>query len=149
MRTDVTLWAAAALLLMAAEAIIPGAFLLWMGIAAAVVFLGVLLLPGIPELAQMAAFMVLSFISIQVYRKWIRGKGRERQSDHPALNRRAAQHVGRVVALDSAIHGGLGRVKIGDAFWTVEGPELPQGASVRVIAVNGMNLQVEAATPSG
>jgi len=144
MRTDVTIWAAAALLLMAAEAIIPGAFLLWMGIAAAVVFVGVLLLPGSPELAQIAAFVVLSFISIQVYRKWIRGKGRERQSDHPTLNRRAVQHVGRVVALDAAIQGGMGRVKIGDAFWTVEGPELPQGASVRVISANGMNLQVEA-----
>jgi len=145
MRTEVTLWAAAALLLMAAEAVIPGAFLLWMGIAAAAVFACVLLVPGIPELAQVAAFMVLSFISIQVYRKWIRGKGRERDSDHPTLNRRAAQHVGKVITLDTPIHGGSGRVKIGDAFWSVEGPELPAGALVRVVGINGMNLQVEAA----
>jgi len=145
MRAEVTLWAVASLVLMAAETIIPGAFLLWMGIAAAVVFLGVLLLPGIPELAQVAAFMVLSFISIQAYRKWIRGKGHERQSDHPTLNRRAAQHVGKVIALDTPIHAGNGRAKIGDAFWTVEGPDLPAGTSVRVVGVNGMNLQVEVA----
>jgi len=147
MRTEVTIWAAVALLLMAAEAIIPGAFLLWMGIAAAVVFLAVLLLPGLPELAQIAAFVLFSFISIQVYRRWIRDKGRERESDHPALNRRAQQHVGRVVTLESAIRGGMGRVKIGDAYWTVEGPELPVGTAVRVNAVNGMHLQVEAVTP--
>jgi len=149
MRTEVTLWAAVALLLMAAEAVIPGAFLLWMGFAAAAVFLGVLLVPGIPELAQVAAFMVLSFISIQIYLKLVRGKGRERESDHPTLNRRAVQHVGKVAALERAIHAGSGRVKIGDAFWTVEGPELPEGTLVRVVAVaaNGVNLQVEAAAP--
>jgi len=146
MRTEVTIWAAAAFLLMAAETIIPGAFLLWLGIAAAVVCLGVWLVPGIPDIVQVASFVVLSFISIQLYRKWIRGKGGERQSDHPALNRRAAQHVGKVAVLDRAIHAGTGRAKIGDAFWTVEGPDLPEGASVRVVGVNGMNLQVEAIT---
>jgi len=143
MRTEVTIWAVAALLLLAAEAVIPGAFLLWMGIAAAVVCLGVWLVPGIPELAQVAAFVVLSFISIQIYRKWMRDKG-ERQSDHPHLNRRAAQHVGKVVVLERAIHAGTGRAKIGDAFWTVEGPDMPEGATVRVVGVIGMNLQVEA-----
>jgi len=143
MRIDVTIWAAAALLLMAAEAIIPGAFLLWMGFAAAAVFLGVLLVPGIPELAQVAAFVVLSFISIQIYRKLIQSKGRERESDHPTLNRRAAQHVGKIVTLERAIIGGIGRVKIGDAFWVVEGPELSAGASVRIIDSDGVNLTVE------
>jgi len=143
LRLDVTVWAAVALILMAAETMIPGAFLLWMGIAAAVVFVVVWLLPGIPELAQISLFVLLSFISIQIYRTFIRNKGRERGSDHPTLNRRSAQHVGRVVMLDQAIVGGQGRVKIGDAFWTVEGPELPVGTSVRVVAVSGMQLQVE------
>jgi len=147
MRVDVTIWAIAALLLMAAETLIPGAFLLWMGIAAAVVFIGVLLLPGIPELAQVAAFMLLSFISIQIYRKWIRAAGRERKSDHPDLNRRCAQHIGKIVTLERAIIGGSGRVKIGDAFWEVEGPDLPAGVAVRVVGVNGMQLQVEASNP--
>jgi len=145
LRMDTTIWAAVALLLMAAETLIPGAFLLWMGIAAGAVFVIVLLVPGIPLLGQIAAFVALSFISIQIYRKLIRGKVHERESDDPALNRRAAQHVGKVIALDTPIHGGSGRVKIGDAFWSVEGPELPAGALVRVVGINGMNLQVEAA----
>src|SRR3546814_2059435 len=91
MRWDVFLWAAVALLLMAAETMAPGAFMLWLGFAAAAVFVGVLLVPGIPVLAQVAAFVVLSFISIQVYRKWFRS--REPQSDRPALNRRSAALV--------------------------------------------------------
>ena len=39
---------------------------------------------------------------------------------------------------------GRGRMKIGDAFWTAEGEDLPQGARVRVISANNMSLQVRA-----
>ena len=143
MRWDVFAWAAIALLLFAAEAMAPGAFMLWLGFAAVVVFLGVLLVPGIPVLAQAAIFVVLSFVSIQVYRRWFRK--REKPSDQPALNRRTAALVGRVVPLERAIVDGRGRVQIADAFWEVTGPELPVGAHVRVIGAEGMTLTVEAA----
>src|SRR5690606_11581734 len=103
LRWDVVGWAAVALLLFAAEALAPGAFMLWMGLAGAAVFLAVGLVPGIPLLAQVAAFVVLSFVSIRVYRKYVRGRGRERESDRPTLNRRAYRHVGRVVALEQPI----------------------------------------------
>lgn len=77
MRWDVAVWAVLALLLIAAETLVPGAFLLWMGIAAAVVCVLVLVLPDIALLVQIVAFVVLSFVSVQVYRTWCRGKGRE------------------------------------------------------------------------
>ena len=143
MRWDVFAWAAIALLLFAAEALAPGAFMLWLGFAAVVVFLGVLLVPGIPVLAQAAAFIALGFVSIQVYRKWFRA--RERQSDQPALNRRTAALVGRVVTLEHAIVDGRGRVQIADAFWEVVGPDLAAGTPVRIVAVDGMTLKVQEA----
>lgn len=143
LRWDVVAWGAIALLLFAAEALAPGAFMLWMGFAAVAVFLGVLVVPGIPLLAQVAAFVVLSFVSIQIYRTWFRSRARE--SDHPTLNRRAFQHVGRVVPLDQAIVAGRGRVKIGDAYWVVAGLDLPAGTPVRVVDTDGVTLQVEAA----
>ena len=146
MRWDVFAWAAFALLLFAAEAMAPGAFMLWLGFAAVAVLLGVLLVPGIPVLAQVAAFIVLSFISIQVYRTWFRGRGRERESDQPMLNRRAEQLVGRVTSLEQGIAQGRGRVQIADAYWDVSGPELPAGAQVRIVGVDGMTLRVEAAS---
>ena len=143
MRTEVIAWAVLALLLIAAETLAPGAFMLWLGFAAVAVFLGVLLVPGIPVLAQAAAFVVLSFVTIQVYRKWFRKAAR--QSDQPLLNRRAAQAIGRVAELDQAIDRGRGRIRLDDAFWTVEGPDLPAGTPVRVIAVDGMVLKVQEA----
>lgn len=142
MRWDVFTWAAVALLLFAAEALAPGAFMLWLAFAAVVVFLGVLLVPGIPVLAQVAAFIVMGFISIQVYRT--RFKGRQPPSDQPGLNRRTTALVGRVVPLERGIVDGRGRVQIADAFWDVEGPDLPAGARVRVTGARGMTLVVEA-----
>ena len=143
MRWEVVIWASLSVALFAAEALAPGAFMLWMGFAAAAVFVAVLAIPGIPLLVQVAAFVVLSFVSIQIYRKWFRHRARE--SDRPTLNRRAAQHVGRVVVLESAIVAGRGRVKIGDAFWVVEGPPLDVGRPVRIVGTDGVSLQVEPA----
>lgn len=136
-------WAVVALLLFAAEAMAPGAFMLWLGFAAAAVFAIVLVIPGLSVLAQVAAFVVLSFVSIQVYRTWFRG--REPRSDQPALNRRAEALVGRVVPLEQAIVNGHGRVQIADAYWDVTGPELPAGTAVRIVAARGMSLLVQQA----
>lgn len=137
---DTTVWAAIALVLIAAETFMPGAFLLWMGIAAALVWLVVLLVPGLSVLAQVILFVALSVVAVLAYRKWFRR--RERPSDRPLLNRRADQLVGRVVPLDHAIVGGRGRVKIDDAYWVVRGVELPAGTLVRVVGSDGMVLEV-------
>ncbi|MCI2261466.1 NfeD family protein [Xanthomonas indica] len=143
MRIEVVAWGALTLLLFAAESLAPGAFMLWMGFAAAAVFLAVLVLPDISLLLQVGAFVVLSFVSIQVYRTWFRNRGRT--SDQPLLNRRAEQLIGRVVTLDQPIHGGRGRAKVDDAFWVVGGPDLPAGSTVRIVGVDGMTLLVQAA----
>ncbi|TWI06305.1 hypothetical protein IP90_00571 [Luteimonas cucumeris] len=143
MRWDVVAWAALALLLFAAETVAPGAFMLWLGFAAVAVFLAVLVVPGIPLLAQVAAFIVLSFVAIQVYRTKFRKH--EPRSDQPALNRRAEQLVGRVVPLEQGIVQGRGRVQIADAYWDVTGPDLPTGTPVRVVAADGMTLKVQEA----
>ena len=143
MRWEVVIWAALAVMLFAAEALAPGAFMLWMGFAAAAVFLAVWAFEGMTVLLQVILFVVLSFVSIQVYRTWFRKRGRE--SEQPLLNRRAEQLVGRVVVLEQAIADGIGRAKIDDAFWVVAGPDLPSGSRVRVVAVDGMTLKVQQA----
>jgi membrane protein implicated in regulation of membrane protease activity len=136
------IWAVAALLLIAAELLLPEIFLLWLGIAAAAVFFIVWAVPGLPPLGQAVAFVLLSFVSIGVYIKFVRG--RHVRPDQPMLNKRGEQLVGRVLPLHEAIVNGQGRVKFGDALWTVEGPDMPAGTSVRVVGATSMTLRVEA-----
>jgi inner membrane protein len=65
------------------------------------------------------------------------------KSDQPHLNRPAVQLVGRVLVVTEAIDGGRGKVRVGDTLWPVEGPDVPVGAEVRVIAAKATVLVVE------
>lgn len=64
------------------------------------------------------------------------------RSDHPDLNRRGDQLIGRTFVLLEPIEGGRGAVRCGDTLWQVEGPELARGEEVRVIAAKGVLLSV-------
>jgi len=140
MSPKMILWGCLALLLIAAETMAPGLFLLWLGLAAGVVFFIVWAMPELSVLGQVVLFVVFSFVSIAVYVKFFREK--ESESDQPLLNRRGEQLVDKVYNLETAIVNGQGRVKIGDAFWNVQGPDLPVNTAVRIVAVDSMNLRV-------
>jgi membrane protein implicated in regulation of membrane protease activity len=67
------------------------------------------------------------------------------RSDQPDLNRRGAQYIGRTVIVEEPIVAGRGKVRVGDTLWPVEGPDTVIGAPVKVMAVRGTVLVVEAA----
>lgn len=137
-------WWAVAVLLFAGEAVLPGTFLLWLGFAAIGTGLVHLLAPGLDPTTQWFVFALLSLVAVGT--GWYLRRRRPPQpSDQPLLNRRADQLVGRVLPLESAIIDGRGRVRVDDAFWAVQGPDLPTGTRVRVAAVEGMTLRVVAA----
>ncbi|MCE3002997.1 MAG: NfeD family protein [Xanthomonadaceae bacterium] len=143
MSNNVIFWLALGLVLMAAETMVPGAFLLWFGLAALVMGALVWLLPDLHGLAQALLFGGLALVAVQIYRAYFRQH--EPVGDQPLLNRRSEQYVGRVFVLETAIENGFGRIKIGDSLWTVRGEPLPAGTRVEVTAVDGMNLVVRAA----
>ena len=140
MRPELIAWAVIALSLMAAEAFAPGAFLIWLGFAAAIVFV-VLLIAPLPILAQVTIFVVLGFVFAVVYRKYFRKD--KAPTDQPGLNRRAETLVGQVLHVPGGIRDGLGKVQIADALWNVRGADVAEGARVRVVRTDGMELFVE------
>jgi membrane protein implicated in regulation of membrane protease activity len=141
MRTPVVVWTCLALGLICAEVLLPDVFLLWLGVAAGVVLVLVLLFPGVGPLWQAVAFVFASFLLVPVYRHLFK-KG-EGKSDQPLLNKKAAQMIGQSVLLEHAIIAGRGKIKIGDALWTATGPDLPAGTRVRIVAADAMTLTVE------
>ena len=134
-------WWLLALVLIAAEMLAPGYFLLWIGIAAGVMGLVTLVMPGLPALAQAVLFGVLAIAACLVYWKYIRPVA-EQRNDQPLLNKRGAQLIGRRFVLAEAIVNGRGKVKVGDSEWLAEGPDLPAGSEVEVVAVDGASLTV-------
>lgn len=135
-------WWLLALVLIAAEMIAPGYFLLWIGIAAGAMGLVTLVVPSMPALAQVALFGVFAIAACLVYWKFIRPIA-ERRDDQPLLNRRGAQLVGQRFVLADAIVNGRGRVRVGDSEWLAEGPDLPAGSEIEVVGVTGTTLRVE------
>lgn len=135
-------WWLLALVLIAAEMVAPGYFLLWIGIAAGVMGLLTLVVPGLPGIVQAVLFGLFAIAACLVYWKYVRPLA-ERRNDQPLLNQRGAQLVGRRFVLVEAIVNGRGRVKVGDSEWLAEGPDLPVGSEVEVVAVSGTSLRVE------
>ena len=61
------------------------------------------------------------------------------------MEKMPAQRAQGGMGLEQAIIDGSGRAKVDDALWVVAGPDLPAGSRVRVVAVDGMTLKVQAA----
>ncbi len=141
-------WWLFALILIGAELVMPGYFMLWIGIAAVAVGVLLLALPGLSFFGQTVAFVLLAVLSCWCYWRFLRPSA-EAPTDQPLLNRRAEQFVGRRYVLDTAIVNGRGKVKVGDSPWLAEGPDLPVGAEVEVVAVDGATLKVAAVVAPG
>lgn len=138
-------WMVLGAALLALEILVPGVFLLWLGIAA--VLTGTLSLQlwdtGIwIWQVQVLTFLALSVISALVGRRFY-GNDRVGDTDQPFLNQRDQQLVGRTATLEEAIRDGRGRIRLGDTLWRVSGPDLPAGARVRVTAASNGQLSVE------
>ncbi|HZR34203.1 MAG TPA: NfeD family protein [Nevskia sp.] len=136
-------WWAAGLALMAVEAFFPGAFFLWLGLAALAVGVVLLPLPGLGLEPQVALFALAAVGSILIGRQ-LRGARRGAVVDH-GLNDRARRYAGRTFTLDAAIVNGVGSMRVDDGQWRIAGPDLPAGSCVRVVAVDGATLTVEKA----
>jgi len=137
-------WWLLALVLIGAEIMAPGFFMLWIGIAAAALGVVLLFVPDMGFGVQSVVFAVFAVISCFVYWRFVRHAMDER-SDLPHLNRRAEQYIGRRFVLETAIINGQGKARVGDSPWLVEGPDLPVGTTIEVIGVDGSTLRVKAA----
>jgi membrane protein implicated in regulation of membrane protease activity len=136
-------WWLLALVLIAAEMIAPGYFMLWIGIAAGVMGIVTFFAPAMSALVQAVVFALLAVASCAVYWRFVRPLA-EHRDDQPLLNRRGQRMVGRRVVVVEPIVNGRGKVKVGDGAWLAEGPDVAAGTEVEVVAVDGTTLKVRA-----
>ncbi len=133
-------WLALAGVLLIIEVLAPAAFFLWIGIAAAITGL-VLLIVDIGAEAQLLIFSVLSIVSIILSRIYLRRN--PPQADSSTLSRRGEQYIGKTYILATPIKNGVGKAKVGDSLWRVEGEDMPVGTRVTVTGISGSSLIVE------
>lgn len=135
-------WLALGGLLLICEVFGAGGYLLWLGLAALATGALSLLFPVGSGLWQALVFALLALACVGLWWRYQHRQGAA--SAEPELNQRGSELIGRTFSVHEPIIGGRGKIKVGDSLWLVSGPDLPQGAAVRVIGLEGVLLQVEA-----
>ena len=137
---DHWLWLIAAAVLATAELVVPGVYLIWIGLAALITGLATLLLP-LPVVIQFAIFAVAAFGTVYWGRRYLASN--PIISDDPKLNDRSARLVGAIVTAVEPVDHAHGRVKVGDGVWSARGDTAAVGERLRVTGNEGGVLIVE------
>lgn len=117
----------------------PAFFFAWLALGALVTAALAWLVPQLIWQVQALVFALAAGIAVLA---WFRFRPRPAPTAEPGLNRRAAALIGTSLTLDRPIEHGHGRARVGDSTWPVQGPDLPAGSRVVVLAVDGNRLVV-------
>lgn len=137
-------WFIIGCLLMALEALIPGVFILWIGVAAIVVGLFVSAWPeaplGLQFLVLAVAIGLSVWVGLRLHRK------RKLSPEQSSLNSGLHSYIGRQAVAITAFAQGQGRVRLDDSFYTALcSAPIAEGDPVRVVGIEGSMLLVEPA----
>ncbi len=135
------IWWSLALLLVILEIFSPGAFFIWLGIAAAVTGIINMLFPTWGWQYHVLLFALLTLVSMIVWHKY--SLRHPLKTDEPLLNQRSAQYIGRTFTLKEGIQDGQGRIHVDDSYWKIHGADCTPGSKVKVVDAKGVILYVE------
>lgn len=137
-------WVVLGFILLLLELVLPGVFLVWLGIGAlltaavSLIFADWLFVAGWE--VETVLFLIFSVAMVFIGRNFFR---RDRETDEPLLNKRTEQIIGRVVVLDEPVVDGNGHVRVDDTIWRAKGADLPSGTQVRLVSFNDGAFTIE------
>ena len=149
-------WIALAFGLGAIEVVTFTYFMLWLGLAAFTVGIGLAIFPTMPGTSQLLTFALLSVLYTVI--GWLVVRRHQPKDGDPGLNRRSAAMVGRQAVVTQAFSAGVGWVEIDGVRWRARlvdadggpdgggpgnGGEPPEaGATLSITDADGMTLVV-------
>ena len=135
------IWAIGGLLLLIAEMLAPGFFLIFIGVAAIATGIFTMLF-GLGLAPQLILFVIYTAVAVMIGKRWY-AQPHEGDQEH-SLNDPARRIVGRVATVVEAVDAHSGRVRLGDSEWSARGGPAAIGDKVTITAVDGNCLSVEA-----
>lgn len=114
-------WSALGILLILLELFAPGVYLIWFGIAG-IILAGITFFDQSIDLtAQLLSYSLVSAITViigfYVYKLYMKN---DSKTNHPLLNDRSAQLIGRAVTVMADVKNGQTKVVAGDSVWLAE-----------------------------
>src|ERR1700741_4900707 len=134
------IWAIAGVLLLIAEIIAPGFFLVFIGAAAIATGLFTLLF-GLGTAPQLALFAIYAVLAVMIGKRWY-GEPHDGDQRHQ-INEPAKRLVEKTVTAVTEIDDHGGRVKVSDGEWNARGGPPAAGDRLTVASVEGNCLIVE------
>ena len=135
------IWAIGGLILLIAEMLAPGFFLIFIGVAAIATGIFTMLF-GLGLAPQLILFVIYTAVAVLVGKRWY-AQPHDGDQEH-SLNDPARRIVGRVGTVVEAVDAHSGRVRLGDSEWSARGGPAAVGDKVSITAVDGNCLSVEA-----
>ncbi|MDM8557342.1 NfeD family protein [Candidatus Parabeggiatoa sp. HSG14] len=117
-----------------------GSFFLWPAIAASFIGFITLFFPQLSLEYQVLTLAMISIVSVVIGRLYL-GK-HPLSSDQPFLNKRGSELVGNTYNISEPIVNGIGKIRVLDSTWRVEGPDCPVDTPVKVVAAGSVRLKV-------
>ena len=133
-------WAIAGILLLIAEIIAPGFFLMFVGAAAIATGLFTLLF-DLSLAPQLALFAIYAVLAVMIGKRWY-GEPAGDDQRH-AINEPAKRLIGKTVTVVTDVDDHTGRVRVGDGEWSARGGPAAAGERVTVTGIDGNCLIVE------
>lgn len=136
-------WVVFGLILMGLEMIVPGAFFIWIGLAAIVTGI----FDGLFNLSWQSSAIVFASLALAavIAGRRVMGVNHSLKSAPEAatLNQRGASLIGQIFTLHEPFQNGGGQIKIDDSVWRARGGDLPAGSQVKIVSIDGATLVVE------
>jgi membrane protein implicated in regulation of membrane protease activity len=139
-------WVILAGVLGLAELHVPGSYLVWIALGAALTS-AVHAAFGASLEGQLAIFAVASALSCIAGYFVYRRLGPRRRGEAPLNDRSMAMIKTRGTVCEALVNG-HGKVRLGDSVWLAMGPDLGEGTAIVVSGVRGTRLVVEPANPA-
>lgn len=134
-------WLVAALLLLILEILVPGIFLLWIGLGAALVGLFLLLWPNAGPEWQLLALACSISLSVAAGLLWQRKLLRREPA---TVNRGLEEYLQQTAQVSQPFNQGHGRIRIDDSSWPARCEQpLEAGQWVRIVAIDHGLLVVQ------
>jgi membrane protein implicated in regulation of membrane protease activity len=140
-------WAIRAVIVGLAELQVPGSYLIWIALGAALTAAIDAVRPASVEM-QLATFAAAA-AACCVAGYFVYRRVDHRRPDPMALNDRTLSMIGARGVVCAGIVNGEGKVRLGDSIWIAEGPGLEEGTPVVVRSVRGTRVVVERAMAVG
>ena len=134
------LWAIGGVLLLIAEVLAPGFFLLFVGVAAIATGIFTLMF-GLGLVPQLVLFALYAVLAVMLGKRFY---AQPHVADHNLrLNDPGKRLIGKSVLVVDPVDEHGGRVKVGDGEWTARGGPAAAGERVTITGVEGNCLTVE------